>query len=431
MAAELICDGVHVHPALMAMAIRAKTARRMMAITDGTAGAGLPPGSRTRIGDRPIVVTDRCALLEDGTLAGSILSMDGAFRTLVNEVKLSLSDASRMCSTTPAEELGLGRLRLDCVGKAADLVVLTRDLRVRQTYLAGEPILKPLTTLGTSGTPASVYYPEGSHAPDCSCLCIVAYYGVVGCEVNLQTEGLSARETKTFKVTGQPQLVLDTFDGAIELHSWDRPEVEVEIEKRAMEQTLLDEIKIDIAAERRRHHRSRSRARRARSSAASPSACTFHRPPVFAWRCRATATSRRPAATARSAPKRSMASSCSPPLTAASSARGSAATSRFAPATAPFVSTTPPATSISKPPTAPSVLDVKPTVLKARTGDGSIRATIEPDTVMTDNWDLTTSDGTVVLTLPGLFNAELDAETSDGSVRTSHPLLERRPRRAP
>ena len=90
-AAELICDGVHVHPALMSMAIRAKTARRMMAITDGTAGAGLPPGSRTRIGDRPIVVTDRCALLEDGTLAGSILSMDGAFRMLVNDVKLSLS----------------------------------------------------------------------------------------------------------------------------------------------------------------------------------------------------------------------------------------------------------------------------------------------------------------------------------------------------
>ena len=68
--------------------------------------------------------------------------------------------------------------------------------------------------------------------------------------------------------------------------------------------------------------------------------------------------------------------------------------------------------------------DAKPTVLKARTGDGSIRATIEPDTTMADNWELTTSDGTVVLTLPGLFNAELDAETSDGSVRTSHPLLE-------
>jgi len=43
--------------------------------------------------------------------------------------------------------------------------------------------------------------------------------------------------------------------------------------------------------------------------------------------------------------------------------------------------------------------------------------------VMGDNWELTTSDGSVTITLPGLFNAELDAETSDGSVRANHPLL--------
>ena len=49
-AAEIICDGCHVHPALMSLAIRMKTARRLMAITDGTAGSGLPVGSRTRLG---------------------------------------------------------------------------------------------------------------------------------------------------------------------------------------------------------------------------------------------------------------------------------------------------------------------------------------------------------------------------------------------
>jgi DUF4097 and DUF4098 domain-containing protein YvlB len=69
-------------------------------------------------------------------------------------------------------------------------------------------------------------------------------------------------------------------------------------------------------------------------------------------------------------------------------------------------------------------IDAKPTVVKAHTGDGSIRATIEPDSVMADNWEFTTSDGTVVLTLPGAFNGELDAETSDGVVRSSHPLIE-------
>jgi hypothetical protein len=64
-----------------------------------------------------------------------------------------------------------------------------------------------------------------------------------------QYRGPLAREVKTFKVTGQAELVLDTFDGAIELHSWDSNEIEVEVEKRAMEQSLLDEIKIDAQQE--------------------------------------------------------------------------------------------------------------------------------------------------------------------------------------
>jgi DUF4097 and DUF4098 domain-containing protein YvlB len=68
-------------------------------------------------------------------------------------------------------------------------------------------------------------------------------------------------------------------------------------------------------------------------------------------------------------------------------------------------------------------LEAQPSVLKARTGDGSIRAMISPDSTMTENWDLATSDGSVMLQLPGLFNAEIDAETSDGTVRSDHPLL--------
>lgn len=66
------------------------------------------------------------------------------------------------------------------------------------------------------------------------------------CEVNLHTEGLSSRDVRTFKVTGAPDLVLETFDGAIEVHSWDRNEVEVEVEKRAMEQSLIDQMKVDV-----------------------------------------------------------------------------------------------------------------------------------------------------------------------------------------
>ncbi len=135
--AEIICDGFHVHPALLTVACRAKGAAGIIAITDGTAGSGLPRGSRTRLGGRSILVTDRSAELEDGTLAGSILTMDGAFRSLVGQAGASLVDAARMCATTPAEQVGLTDAGQIAVGQTADLVVLDSALRVRQTYLRG------------------------------------------------------------------------------------------------------------------------------------------------------------------------------------------------------------------------------------------------------------------------------------------------------
>jgi len=139
-AAEIICDGVHVHPALVALALRTKSARRLMAITDGTAGSGLPPGSRARLGEQQIVVTEHSAQLADGTLAGSVLTMDGAFRRLVQQAGVSLTDAARLCSTTPAAELGLAEVGTITAGSMADLVVLDQGLAVRRTYVAGSAV---------------------------------------------------------------------------------------------------------------------------------------------------------------------------------------------------------------------------------------------------------------------------------------------------
>src|SRR5262245_43600042 len=70
---------------------------------------------------------------------------------------------------------------------------------------------------------------------------------LAGCEVNLNSEGIGSRGTKQFAVSARPEVELETFDGSIEIHSWDRNEVEIEIEKRAMEQSLVDDI--TIAAE--------------------------------------------------------------------------------------------------------------------------------------------------------------------------------------
>lgn len=244
-----------------------------------------------------------------------------------------------------------------------------------------------------------------------------------GCEVNLNTEGLSARETLTFKVSGQPQVVLDTFDGAIELHSWDRPEVEVEIEKRAMEQALIDEIKVE----------SSSKNGVVTVKVTGPARNEFrgvtigmHISPTARLRV-AVPRNSNVEATSGDGSIRAEAIEGKLTLTTVDGSvtgtrlggeiqiRSGDGAIRLDNVTGKLDLET----------TDGSIgIDAKPTVLKARTGDGSIRATIEPDSVMAENWDLTTSDGTVVLTLPAAFNGELDAETSDGVVRTSHPLLD-------
>lgn len=141
-AAELICDGFHVHPAMSRMAIAAKGVRGVMAITDGTAGSGLPVGTSARLGGQAIEVREQAAFLADGTIAGSTLTMDRAFRTIVSGFEHSVVDAARLCATTPASELGLTGLGLIADGAIADLVVLDRDFRVARTFIDGVEVYR-------------------------------------------------------------------------------------------------------------------------------------------------------------------------------------------------------------------------------------------------------------------------------------------------
>jgi N-acetylglucosamine-6-phosphate deacetylase len=136
--AEIICDGHHVHPSLVAVAIRVKSVSRMMAITDAVAVAGLPAGSRARLGDQTIIAGEKTAVMENGTIAGSILTMDAAFRMLVKRVGLSLQDAARMCATTPAVAMKAADIGVIAPGKWADLTVLDRDLRVSRVFIGGD-----------------------------------------------------------------------------------------------------------------------------------------------------------------------------------------------------------------------------------------------------------------------------------------------------
>ena len=143
-AAEIVCDGHHVHPAVLQAAVSVKGPARTMAITDGTAVSGLPVGSTASLGGRRITARETAAFLDDGTLAGSVLTMDRAFRFLVRTLERTLVDAAVMCSTTPATELGLQRLGRLAAGMIADLVVLDGELRVAQTWVGGRKVFEKL-----------------------------------------------------------------------------------------------------------------------------------------------------------------------------------------------------------------------------------------------------------------------------------------------
>jgi N-acetylglucosamine-6-phosphate deacetylase len=138
-AAEIICDGFHVHPAVLRVAIAAKGHSRVMAITDGTAGSGLPAGACARLGGRTITVGSRreSARLADGTLAGSVATMDQVFANLVTQAGQSLVEAATLCATTPAREMGLTGQGVIALGSLADVAILTPGLKVVQTWVGG------------------------------------------------------------------------------------------------------------------------------------------------------------------------------------------------------------------------------------------------------------------------------------------------------
>jgi N-acetylglucosamine-6-phosphate deacetylase len=150
-AAEIICDGAHVHPALIRTAIAAKRPSRILAISDATAAAGLPVGARALLGGQPIVAGESTALLADGvTIAGSIVTMDRAFQTLVGRVGISLVDAATVCATTAARQFGLVGLGVLARDAVADLVVLDANFLVVQTYLGGQLVYSRNTQASSS-----------------------------------------------------------------------------------------------------------------------------------------------------------------------------------------------------------------------------------------------------------------------------------------
>lgn len=134
----LIADGGHVHPEMVRLAYRLLGPHRLCLVTDAIAAAGMGDGEYPLAGRR-VGVRDGVARLEDGTLAGSVLSMHEALRNVV-EAGCALPEAVRMASTTPAVLVGGTRKGILAAGCDADVVVLTPELGVHAVWVGGERV---------------------------------------------------------------------------------------------------------------------------------------------------------------------------------------------------------------------------------------------------------------------------------------------------
>lgn len=138
---ELIADGHHVSPTLMKMLYLAKGARGICLVTDATAGAGLPDGSKFSLyGTKCIVEGGVCLLADRSTLAGSASRMIDLVRTMVGQVNVPVCEAVAMATATPAHASGLFNKGQFKIGADADFVVLSSELEVLRTFVGGETV---------------------------------------------------------------------------------------------------------------------------------------------------------------------------------------------------------------------------------------------------------------------------------------------------
>ncbi|WP_217595431.1 N-acetylglucosamine-6-phosphate deacetylase [Cohnella sp. GbtcB17] len=137
--AEVIADGHHVHHAAIKVLARAKGNGKVILVTDAMAAAGMPDGEGYELGGLPVVMTCSVARLKDGgNLAGSTLTMIGAFRHMVREVGVDIPAASAMASGNPARQLGLGGITGSLeAGKRADVLLLDQALELRGVWARG------------------------------------------------------------------------------------------------------------------------------------------------------------------------------------------------------------------------------------------------------------------------------------------------------
>mgnify|MGYP004461651155 CR=1 FL=1 len=136
--AEIICDGIHIHPAMVRATFEMMGADRMILISDSMRATGMPDGQYTLGGLDVKVVGKRATLVSDGAIAGSATNLADCMRTVVKEMQIPLETAVACATINPAKSLGIddqyGSIK---AGKKADIVLLKDNLDLQAVIKDG------------------------------------------------------------------------------------------------------------------------------------------------------------------------------------------------------------------------------------------------------------------------------------------------------
>lgn len=141
MRCEVICDGHHVAPEIAQLALAAKKDHGMILITDAMSGAGAPDGTYD-LGGHAVAVANGKAILSDGTLAGSVLTMAQAVRNVRSWTGAGLDTLALLSSTNAADALGMKHKGRIAEGTDADFVLVDDALTVHATYVGGRCVFQ-------------------------------------------------------------------------------------------------------------------------------------------------------------------------------------------------------------------------------------------------------------------------------------------------
>ena len=135
--AELICDGVHIHPSVIRATFAMFGAERMILISDSMRATGLEDGEYT-LGGQAVTVRGSLATLHDGTIAGSATNLMDCMRFTVRQAGIPLEEAIMCATANPAKEIGIyDEAGSISAGKRADFVLLNDDLDIVSVYIDG------------------------------------------------------------------------------------------------------------------------------------------------------------------------------------------------------------------------------------------------------------------------------------------------------